>query len=318
MTILIDGYDFTEDIIEIPTFDFSIPEWGELENSIINEIIELRLDIRFKPFFISLNKRKFKVLITNNNIILFNGFIDIFTYDLTNIILSCKSETSVLFNSNFTIDSYAYVIDNAYPSAIIKEILDLTGLNFNELSYKSNLSYDKSVQMTFNVTAENIKYSEILQKVCEVSCGYLYLYNDEFYFERYTGNEKPTIEIDSNDWIDYPVIELEPRFGSIWNGVEVKFGSGILLNNLENSSLVIDMSNSSSVYTSMVTTAVIISDLYNSLGSTKKYKLTGSLKKSLETLFNKTIYFKWDGLTYKIININTDSKVLFTVTAESI
>ncbi len=320
MKILIDGYDFTNDVYELPTIDNNLPEWGQVEDGIINETLKLRLPKTYGSLFTFTYQNKHTILVKNDkDIIQFNGFIDTITTSLNDVTLYCKNETSVLFNSYLQSIDYAYVIDDAYPIDIIKELLVLCGLRLNESSYNNALYIQKALEMKFSITVGSINFAELLEKICDVSCGILYVDNDEFYYNQFDpDNSTPAIEFNQTDWFDYPVIDIPPVFGSVFNGADVIYGNNLTLKGIDNVSKNVDMSISSPVYTTNGVIAQYICDLYDYLGTHQKRKIKGSIRKNLGDILNKRTYFKWDNVKYKLVNINNQSNVKTEVIGESI
>ncbi len=320
MEILIDGYDFTNDAYELPVIDSNVPEWGQIKDGILNEALKLRLPIKFANLFTYNNQDKHTITVKDdNNNIQFNGFIDTITTSLNDVTLDCKNETSVLFNSYLGSDDYAYVIDDAYPIDIIKELLVLSGLTLNQSSYDKALYIQKALGMKFSVTADSINFAELLENICEVTCGILYIDNDEFYYEQFDPEASiPAIEFTKTDWVDYPVIDTPPVFGSVFNGAEVTYGDNLTLKGLENASKKVDMGTSSSVYTSSGVIAQYICDLYDYLGNHQKQKLTGSIRRNVSTIMNKRTYFRWNDIKYKLVNMNNKSSIKTNIIAEAI
>lgn len=320
LSITIDGYDFTDSIKDIPNIDHNLPEWGQVQDTLMNENITLTLPASFKTFFSTRNVHEIPVIITENSQTVFNGFIDNIEYSLRELVLSCKSETSVLFNSYIQSTDYAYVIDDAYPADIIKEILELAGLIFNSHSYSSALSIQETLGITFSVTTDKLSYMEILEKICEVTCGILYIENDEFYYEMFDDTKiYPSVDIENKDWVTYPVIETPPAFSSVFNGADIRYGNDMTLKGLENASTVIDMSiTNSMVYTSDIITASYIAALYDYIGTHQKQTITGRLRYNLKPIITKQTYIEWEGVRYKMVNINNSSKLGIDITGEAL
>lgn len=318
--LTIDGYDFTNNVKDIPVIDHNLPEWGQVTGQIVNESLNLSLHNSYNAFFENGRKiQDIQVIVNQGNRLVFKGFIDKLSYSLGELTLNCKSKTSILFNSYLQGNGDAYVIDEAYPIDIIKEILLLAGLQLNEQSYVRAFNIHNMLDMRFSVTTTNINYMELLEKICELSCSIIYIENDEFYYDMFDNTKiYPSIEIEDIDWIDYPIIETPPAFSSVFNGIDVRFGNNLLLNGLKNPSKIIDMSYSSPVYTTNLIIANYIADLYDCLGKSKKQIMKGKLKYKLGAIINKQTYIKWQGISYKMVNINTKSKLGTDIIAEAI
>lgn len=320
MRIQINGYDFTDDVYELPVIDNNLPEWGQIEDGIINETLKLRLPEVFQSLFTDSHLNSHNILVTDDNeIIQFKGFIDSVSTTIKDITLNCKSETSVLFNTYLKSDDYAYVIDDAYPIDIINELLLLAGLKLNKFSYKKALFIQEMIDMTFSVTVDSINIAELLEKICDVTCGILYINNNEFHYEQFDPcDSTPSVDFDAADWIDYPVIDTPPVFGSVFNGADVTYGNNLALKGIDNASKKIDMSISSPIYTSNGITAQYVCDLYDYLGTHKKQRLSGSIRKNINNIITKQTYFKWNDVKYKLVNINNQSKIKTEIIGEAI
>jgi hypothetical protein len=321
--ILIDGYDFTNDVKDLPFLDENVPEWGQIGDQILNETMSLVLPTGHQSFFDGKPHSEILVEIKRNGITQFEGFIDNIVYDLRNLTINCKGYTSVLFNGYLTDDGTAYVIDDAYPADIVKEILTLAGLTMNERSYNEALSFQKALDMKFSVTTESLNYAELLEKVAEVTCGIIYVNGTEFHYEMYNPNRlEPSFDIDDADWVVYPTIETPPAFSSVFNGVDVIFGNGTAQYTLfgrDEPSKQIDMSASNSaVYTGRLDVALYIAELYDYIGNHQKYELKGTLRKAVGNILQKKSAIKWDGKVYEMININNQSSLGTQVLAEAI
>lgn len=318
--ILIDGYNFEDDVKEIPYIDENIPEWGQLSEQILNENVRLTLPVNYSLFLSDRYIRDIPVIIKTDGSIVFQGFVDKVDETLREIVFTCKSATSVLFNSYLNNNSGAYVIDDAYPSDIIKEILTLCGLTMNEISYNNALSLHKGLDITFSVTASKLNAAEILEKICELTCAVIYFDDGEFYYKPYNPDATPpVIEIEPEDWVTYPKISTPPVFGSVYNGIDIKYGSfGYMLNGTENPSRIVDMSTDSPVYTSSIITAQYIYDLYDSLGSSSKYQIEGMLRTDIGDMLNKSSYILWEGKNYKMVNINKKQNIGISIIAEAL
>jgi hypothetical protein len=318
--ILIDGYNFEDDVKEIPYIDENIPEWGQLSEQILNENVQLSLPVNFSLFLSDRYIRDIPVIIKDSGDIIFQGFVDKVNKTLREAVFICKSATSVLFNSYLNNSNGAYVIDNAYPSDIIKEVLTLCGLSMNEISYNNALSLHKALDITFSVTASKLNAAEILEKICEVTCAVIYLEDGEFHYMPYNPDSTPSvIEIESEEWVTYPKVSTPPVFGSVYNGIDIKYGSfGYMLNGTENPSRVIDMSTDSPLYTSSIITAQYIYDLYDSLGRASKYQIEGMLRTDIGNMLGKSSYIRWEGKDYKMININKKSNVGVSLIGEAL
>jgi hypothetical protein len=321
--ILIDGYDFTDDVKDLPYLDENIPEWGQIGEQIMNENLSLILPADTQSFFDGRPYSDITVEVKHNGITQFEGFIDNVITDLRNITVNCKGYTSVLFNGYLTDEGSAYVIDDAYPVDIVKELLTLAGLSMNEQSYNEAYSIQKALDMRFSVTTESLSYAEILEKLAEVTCSIIYINGTEFHYEMYNPIKiEPSFDIEDIDWVVYPTIETPPAFSSVFNGVDVTFGSGTAQYTLfgrDEPSKQIDMSASNSaVYTGRLDVALYVAELYDYIGNHQKYELKGTLRKAVGNILQKKSAIKWDGKVYEMININNQSSLGTQVLAEAI
>lgn len=321
--VLIDGYDFTDDVKDLPYLDENVPEWGQTDDQILNESLSLELPTSHQSFFDGRPNSDITVEIKRNGITHFEGFIDNIIYDLRSLTVNCKGYTSVLFNGYLTDEGSAYVIDDAYPVDIVKEVLTLAGLSMNEPSYNEAYSIQKALDMRFSVTTDELSYAEILEKVAEVTCGIIYINGTEFHYEMYNSNKvEPSFDIEDTDWLTYPTIETPPAFSSVFNGVDVTFGSGTSQYTLfgrSEPSKQIDMSASGSpVYTGRLDVALYVAELYDYIGNHKKQELKGTLRKDVGNILQKKTAIKWDNTVYEMVNINNQSSLGTQVLAEAI
>jgi hypothetical protein len=315
--IYIDGYNVTAEINSIPAIDINIPEWGQMDKQIMNNTTTLKFPISYKPFF---NNGRFindiTVKIYEDTNLIFNGLIDSIKYTNMEITVTAKNMTTVLFNNTLKQD---YVIIDAYPSEILKQIAELSGLSVNPASYDIALNHHKTLDIKFTVIDADVNYAEVLQKLAEVTCGKIYMLNDELYYEVYDANvEYAVFELDDSDWVTYPAIEQQSVISTVFNGIDVKFGNGLLLYGINGATKVIDMSNNSIIRTSNMIRAKNIANAYQSLGNAKKYKLSGSLKESLKNILYRFTRISYNDRIYNLINIDHQSDNDIQIIAESL
>ncbi len=316
--ILISGYDFTNDVYDLPTIEYNLPEWGKIQEQIINQVLNLDLPISCRTFFDTQEIRNIEVIVNIDNKPQFKGFVDVITYTLNKLTLQCKSYTSLLFNGLLGTQS-AYVISDKLPIEIFKELMELAGLNINLSNYQDEYQRQFALDLRFSVAIESLSYAEVLTKLCENACAIIYQDKDEFIFEMFNpDSDYPSIEITNNDWITYPVIETMPAFSSSYNGTDIQFGASLLLYGLENPTQVIDMSTSSIVYTSRMDNAVYIAYLYDYLGEHRKKRLTATLRKSVADILEASSVFEWNGNKYELINLTASVNFGSEVLAESV
>ncbi len=322
MQLLINGYDFSNELNGKLQIDENIPEWGNVSGQILNETLTFTLPIYTSKFFTRSTGRKFSVKIIQEGCIKFSGFVDNYVYTMKDIKINCKGFTSVLFGGYLSNGSNPYVIDNAFPVDIAKEILNIAGLNLDDTNYHEQLSTQKTLDLRFSVTTSKMNYAELLEKLCEVTCGMLYLTGSNFYYEIYQKDKaKSPIFIDDKDWIDYPVIETSPLFSSVFSSVDVIFGtkSKFSLFGINNPSKQIDMSaEGSPIYTDRIDTALHVANMYNTLGNSKRLKLEGFIKKNVGKILKNKSFICWQNDIYKMVNINNTSSMGYRIIAESI
>jgi len=315
--VYIDGYDLTSDVDSIPAIDINIPEFSVVDNKIMNDTNTLTLPQDYTSFFKNgRDINKITVQIYEDSKLVFDGFVDTIEYRLRSVVVTTKSKTTILFNSTLDAD---YVIVDAYPSNILKQLCGLLDITFNTFSYNTTLNYHKALDITFDVIDVDLNYAELFQKLAEVTCGKIYFLNNEIYYEIFSnGLEYPVVELNGKDFVSYPVIEQKSTIGTVYNGTDVKYGAGLILYNLTNATKVIDMSNSSIIRTSNIITAQHIAQSYDSLGSTKKYRLNAVVKESLKNILYDFHRIYFDNRVYSIVNLNHESNNDISILAESV
>ena len=311
--IIIDGYDLTTYVQSFPIIEFRLPDWGYI--NLINDIVEISFIKSVDSFF---DGRKIEtestVLYKVDEKVIFDGKVDSINYIEYNVIITCKSISSILFNTEleeFPVD-FPYVADETYPAKIVKELLTLVGLTMNEESYQRALSYHTQLSVKFNVTsgtkAEN---RNLLEDVAKKTLARIYFYNNEFYYEPYDSNFKPApIPIEERYWLYTPELNKGPGYTSRYKGTAIKYGTGSILPSLitpqdENPTETIDISSSSAIYTNSILIAQYLQDQYDSLGGKTKIMLNGIFKKSIGNLLDTLSYIKLSyGNQYLDVNFN--------------
>ncbi len=316
--ILISGYDFTNDVYNLPIIEFNLPEWGKIQDQIINNTLSLDLSISYRSFFDKQDIKNIEVIVNIDNKAQFKGFIDVITYSLNRLTLQCKSYTSLLFSGLLGVDT-PYVIDNALPIEIAKELFELAGLKLNQNNYEDEYKREFLLDLRFSVSIEQLNYAEILTKLCEATSSVIYQNKSEFIFEMFNPDTNhPSIEINDEDWITYPIIETIPAYSSNYNGVDVQFGKGLLLYGLKNPTTVVDISTNNPVYTSRIDVAEYIANLYDYLGTHRKNRLTATLRKNIADIFDASTVFEWNGNKYELVNLTTSGNFGTNILAESL
>lgn len=315
--VYIDGYDVTSDLDSIPAIDINIPEYGTIDDKIMNDTNILTLPQSYATFFNNgRDINKITVEIYEDNKLVFDGFVDTIEYQLRSNVINVKSKTTILFNSTLDAD---YVITDAYPADILLQLAGLLDITFNTYSYNTVLNYHKALDIKFTVIDVDLNYAELFQKLAEVTCGKIYYLNNELYYEIFSNElSYPVVELSGNDFVSYPIVKQESSIATVFNGVDVKYGAGLILYNLTNATKVIDMSNDSIVRTSNIITAQHTAASYNSLGTTKKYMLNAIVRKELKEILYDFHRISFDGRIYSIINLNHESDNDISILAESV
>lgn len=315
--VYIDGYDVTDYIDKIPKIDINIPEYGEMSNQIMNGTINLNFPISFKSFFDNGRQvNNITVNILEDNKTLFDGVIDSIEYNYSNISILAKSYTTVLFSNELSID---YVYANAYPSDIFKQIAELANIDYNNIDYNTVLDYHKALDITFTVIEPDLSYADVLNKLAEVTCGKIYMLNNELRYEVFSNElEYPVVNIDDEDFTSYPIISQESVISTVFDTIDVKFGANLLIHGTDNATKTIDMSNDSIIQTSNLITATHIADSYNELGKASKYTLTATLRENLKEILYDFNRIQYNNRVYQIINLNQENNNDINIFAESI
>lgn len=313
INITIGGEDFTTYIVNIPFIDQSCPEWGNVEG-MINDTLTLKLPIRFIDFFSA--ESEIDVIYTENDIILFKGFISQIKYDNKYIEVLCKSETYVLFNRHIRENEIIsiYYAKNKYPPEIMKELLELSSLTMNQNNFQTVNDFYQSLGVTFSVTNENWVTSDLLNKLAEVTLSRIFYYNGEFYMEPiFLWDNPPFIKIQDNYWVDYPLIEKWEKYEADYKGTEVKFGEyvsySIKNERIPEKTVDVSFNTVNGIYTDNITTAQHIVDIYDYYYSQPLYRLNGSLKPRVMKNINKGSFLYWEGRIYSIVNIKNNRHV---------
>jgi hypothetical protein len=315
--VYVDGYDVTSDLDSIPVIDINIPEYGDLDNQIMNDVVELTFPDSYELFFNNgRNINKIAVQIYEDSKLIFDGFVDTIEHQLQSSILAVKSKTTILFNSTLNED---YVIAEAYPADIIKQLAGLIDIPFNSFSYNTTLNYHKALDIKFTVIDVDLNYAEVLQKLAEVTCGKIYMLNNELQYEVFSNElSYPVLELINRDFVNYPVVTQQSAFSTVFDSINVKYGNGLFLYGNDTSTKVIDMSNDSIVRTTSIITALHIAQSYQALGTSKKYVLNATIREKLKDIMYDFNRIKFDNRIYEIINLNHELNDDIKIIAESL
>lgn len=307
---MIGGIDYTDIGLNLPLIDDNLPDWGQTD-LIFNDILEIDFPLEYLPNFNVIDPYSKAVLYTIDDVIYFNGEISNFVYDNYKVTVKCKASTYVLFNRHIRENEIMspYVVDNENPAVILREMLELIGLDMNTANYNAQRNFFDDLGVTLSVTNENWATVDLINKLAEVTCSRIYFYNNEFYYETYNRDAVyPYIEIRDRDWVDYPNIETVDKYPTEYRGTEVKFGANeayFILKNERIPEKTIDLSIDyvNGIYTDSAVTAQFIADAYDALLSAKRLYLTGSLKLGIMEAINKRSYILWDDRIYAFRNI---------------
>jgi hypothetical protein len=315
--VYVDGYDVTSDLDSIPVIDINIPEYGDLDSQIMNDVVELTFPDSYELFFNNgRNINKIAVQIYEDSKLIFDGFVDTIEHQLQSSILAVKSKTTILFNSTLNED---YVIAEAYPADIIKQLAGLIDIPFNSFSYSTTLNYHKALDIKFTVIDVDLNYAEVLQKLAEVTCGKIYMLNNELQYEVFSNElSYPVLELTNRDFVNYPVITQQSAFSTVFDSIDVKYGNGLFLYGNDTATKVIDMSNDSIVRTTSIITALHIAQSYQALGTSKKYVLNATIREKLKNIMYDFNRIKFDNRIYEIINLNHELNNDIKIIAESL
>lgn len=313
--LTIGGNDYTTYALNLPFIDDNIPEWFQSE-LILNDILEIRFPLYNLANFDINNAYIDEVIYTVNDIIKFRGYISNVVYTNKDVVLKCKSNTSVLFNKHIRENEIMspYIADEENPAVILKEMLQLIGLRMNVDNYNSQYNLFDRLGVTLSVTNENWTTIDLVNKLAQVTASRIYFYNDEFYYETYDESiNHPFIPIQNRDWMDYPEIETIDLFRNEYRGTEVKFGANVsfILKNERIPEHTIDLSINyiNGIYTDSAVTAQFVADRYDRYMSSPSYYLRGSIKMGLGNIINKTSYIGWDNRIYGFRNIKNQSEI---------
>jgi len=312
--LFINGYELTNIAKELPTIDISIPEWGQVENKLFNDIIDFKISIRFASFFRSATPSNMSVKLLQNGITVFDGKIDKIDSDDRYMYITAKSNSTIILTRNII----NFTMSDAYPADILLQILEYSELTFNLQSYNNSLALNKLYLTKFNVTLTSGSYSSIITDLAKASCAKVYMYNNEVFFELYNPNRvKSSITLSDTHWVEYPKITEKPAYNSRFDEINVKYSSGILIKDIQDASEVIDISTSSVVSSSSPVVASHIANLYDSLGTNRKYLLEGKLRTEV---LNSKIEFniEWGNRIYSITHLGQDSEVFNEIIAENL
>lgn len=313
MKIILNNIDVTRYILNDVNIDDSVPEFGSA-NQLLNDTLEIKFPINYERFL--LQDIPYELIYTERDIVKFHGFLAQTTFDHKSISCIFRSRTAVLFNSHIrNVEILGpYVKDEAYPADIIKEILFLHNLKFNEESYLFSRTIHTMYKVTLSVTNEKWIVSELLDKIAEVTCSRIYIWNDEYYYEQYNKDGTPRFVLDITDdyFTVYPTITTFDYYASKFKGTEIRFGKEeITLKNLRYPEKVIDLGRNTNngVYTNRADTAQFIADQYDALLSKKKLSMTCSLRKEIGDSITKYHTIRWKNKIWYIVNIKRSSNL---------
>ena len=333
-SIYIDGYDFTNDVSSIPVQDKTTPEWGQVEQQIMNEVVKFTVPRSLGSFFDNgRDINKIRVQIYESNILEFDGAISEIDYTQTELQITCKSFSTILFNSTLNADESDYIIENAYPADILKEVLRLSTVKMQETFpfvrftldenyYNKALDIQKQLGFVFNVYARETNFSQLINKLMEVTCGIMYYEAGVYYYEMYSDDTMAAVVLNDDDFVNFPQIDNPESFSIGYNGTNIKFNVNLaLLDENTQPSKTIDMARNDSdfeVSTDSIIVAEYIAGLYDSIGYGRRVQLNTSVDKRLQNIIRKNSYVRYNDVTYRVLSLNTSSDVELNIRAEAI